>query len=51
MKTQFKIWFAEDFICGILGNSTLRTVTQKTDFTQSQPIVFPENVGIPTLFF
>jgi len=51
MKTQFKIWFAEDFVCGILGNSTLRAAIQKTDFTQSLPNVFPKNVRDSSLFF
>ena len=50
MKTQFKIWFAEDFVCGTLGTSTLRAAIQKTDFTQSLPDVFPENVRDPSLF-
>ena len=51
MKTQFKIWFAEDFVCGILGDSTLRAAIQKTDFTQSLPNVFPKNVRHLSLFF
>jgi hypothetical protein len=41
MKTQFKIWFAEDFVCVTISNSMLRAAIQKTDFTQSVPDVFP----------